>query len=91
MWRAAKKIVFSTTLASTSSGNTALERTFDVEAIRRMKAGETQDLTVGGGDLAAQAFGAGLVDEYHVYFWQSHWEEANTLSQRRSSELSVAQ
>jgi dihydrofolate reductase len=34
-----------------------------------MKAGETHDLMVGGADLAAQAFGAGLVDECHLFFW----------------------
>jgi dihydrofolate reductase len=69
LWRTAEKVVFSKTLASASSGRTTLERTFDVDAIRRMKAGEAQDLTVGGSDLAAQAFRAGLVDECHLYFW----------------------
>ena len=69
MWRAADKVVFSKTLASVSSGRTTLEREFNVEAIRRMKADETRDLTVGGADLAAQAFGAGLVDECHLFFW----------------------
>jgi dihydrofolate reductase len=69
IWRAANKVVFSTTLASASSANTTLERKFDVEAIRQMKAGVSQDLTVGGADLAGQAFGAGLVDECHLYFW----------------------
>ena len=69
MWRAADKVVFSKTLPSVSSDRTSLEREFDVGAIRRMKAGETHDLTVGGADLAAQAFGAGLVDECHLFFW----------------------
>ena len=69
IWRAAGKVVFSKTLTSVSSGRTTLEREFNVEAIRRMKAGETHDLTVGGADLAAQAFGAGLVDECHLFFW----------------------
>jgi dihydrofolate reductase len=69
IWRAANKVVFSKTLASVSSTNTSLERKFDIEAIRQMKADETQDLTVGGADLAAQAFRAGLVDECHLYFW----------------------
>ena len=69
MWRTADKVVFSRTLSSVSSDRTSLEREFDVEAIRRMKAGETHDLTVGGADLAAQAFGAGLVDECHLFFW----------------------
>ena len=41
IWRAADKIVFSKTLTSVSSGRTTLEREFNVEAIRRMKAGKT--------------------------------------------------
>jgi dihydrofolate reductase len=69
MWRAAEKIVFSKTLASASSGRTILERDFNVEAIRRLKAEATRDLTVGGADLAAQAMAAGLVDECHLFFW----------------------
>jgi dihydrofolate reductase len=69
LWRTADKVVFSKTLPSASSNRTSLEREFDVEAIRRMKAGETDDLTVGGANLAAQAFGAGLVDECHLFFW----------------------
>jgi dihydrofolate reductase len=69
LWRAAEKVVFSKTLASVSSGRTVLERDFNVEAIRRMKAEATGDLTVGGADLAAQAMVAGLVDECHLFFW----------------------
>jgi dihydrofolate reductase len=69
MWRAADKVVFSKTLASVSSGRTMVEQEFNVEAIRRMKAEDTRDLTVGGADLAAQAMAAGLVDECHLLFW----------------------
>jgi dihydrofolate reductase len=69
IWRAADKVVFSRTLASVSSGRTTLERDFNFDAIRRLKASETTDLTVGGADLAAQAFAAGLVDECHLFFW----------------------
>ena len=69
IWRGADKVVFSKTLASVSSGRTTLEREFNVESIRRMKAGAAHDLTVGGADLAAQAFAAGLVDECHLFFW----------------------
>ena len=69
IWRAADKVVFSKTLASVSSDRTMLKREFNVEAIRRMKSDGVHDLTVGGPDLAAQAFGAGLVDEYHVFIW----------------------
>jgi len=45
IWRAADKVVFSKTLASVSSGTTTLEREFDVETIRRMKAGKTHALS----------------------------------------------
>jgi dihydrofolate reductase len=69
MWRAADKVVFSKTLASVSSGRTILEQEFNVDAIQRMKAEGTRDLTVGGADLAAQAMAAGLVDECHLFFW----------------------
>jgi dihydrofolate reductase len=69
IWQAADKVVFSKTLASVSSGRTILERDFNVEAIRRMKADETGELTVGGADIAAQAIGAGLVDECHLFVW----------------------
>lgn len=69
IWRAARKVVFSKTLQTVSSDVTTLEPQFDAEAIRRMKAAATADLTVGGGDLAAQAFDAGLVDESHLFVW----------------------
>jgi dihydrofolate reductase len=69
IWREADKIVFSKTLASASSARTTLQREFSIEAIQQLKADAPNDLTVGGADLAAQAFGAGLVDECHLFFW----------------------
>jgi dihydrofolate reductase len=69
IWRGATKVVFSRTLESVASERTTLQPEFDVEAIRRMKAEESLDLTVGGADLAAQALAAGLVDECHFFFW----------------------
>ena len=69
IWRRADKVVFSKSLATVSSARTTLEREFDIVATRQMKAGDTSDLTVGGADLASQAFRAGLVDECHLYFW----------------------
>jgi dihydrofolate reductase len=66
-WQAADKIVYSTTLESVSSANTSIERTFDPEAVRRLKAEADHDLTVDGPNLAAQAIAAGLVDEYHLF------------------------
>jgi dihydrofolate reductase len=65
IWRAADKIVYSRTLPAVSSARTRLEREFDPEAVRRMKARAQRDITIGGADLAAQAIRAGLVDEIH--------------------------
>jgi dihydrofolate reductase len=67
IWQAAEKIVYSTTLADVSSARTRIERAFDPEAIRKMKALAERDLTVGGPGLAAEALKAGLVDECHLF------------------------
>jgi dihydrofolate reductase len=67
IWQAADKIVYSKTLETVSSARTRIERDFDPEAVRRMKASAERDLIVGGPDLAAQAFKAGLVDECHLF------------------------
>lgn len=67
IWQAADKIVYSTTLRAVSTTRTRIEQDFDAQAVRRMKAEVDRDLTVGGPDLAAQAFKAGLVDECHLF------------------------
>jgi dihydrofolate reductase len=67
IWQAADKVVYSTTLETVSSARTRIERAFDPEAVRQMKAAAGRDLGVGGPDLAAQAFKAGLVDECHLF------------------------
>src|SRR5260221_8857658 len=67
LWQAADKIVYSTTLEEVSSARTRLERDFDPEAVRRLKASAERDLSVGGPALAAEALRAGLVDEIHVF------------------------
>ena len=67
IWQAADKIVYSKTLEAVSTAKTRIERDFDPEAIRRMKALAGRDLIVGGPKLAAQAFEAGLVDECHLF------------------------
>jgi dihydrofolate reductase len=66
IWRAAEKIVYSKTLEAVSTARTRIERDFDPEAVRQMKAAAGRDIAVGGPDLAAQAFEAGLVDEVHL-------------------------
>jgi dihydrofolate reductase len=67
IWRAANKIVYSKTLTAASTARTRIERNFDPEAVRRLKAVAERDLAVAGPDLAAQAFRAGLVDECHLF------------------------
>jgi dihydrofolate reductase len=67
IWQAAEKVVYSTTLETVSSARTRIERAFEPDAIRGMKASAERDISVGGPDLAAQAFGAGLVDECQLF------------------------
>jgi dihydrofolate reductase len=67
IWRAADKIVYSRTLETVSSARTRIERDFDPDAVRQLKAAADRDLAVGGPELAAQAFEAGLVDECHLF------------------------
>jgi dihydrofolate reductase len=67
IWQAADKVVYSSTLQEVSSARTRIERDFDPEAVRQMKASADRDITVGGPDLAGQAMRAGLVDELHLF------------------------
>ena len=67
IWQAADKMVYSSTLAAVSSARTRLERVFDPDAVRRLKATAQRDVTIGGPRLAAQALAAGLVDECHLF------------------------
>jgi dihydrofolate reductase len=67
LWQAADKVVYSRTLAAVSSARTRIERDFDPEAVRQLKASAGRDLSVGGPHLAAEAIRAGLVDEYHLF------------------------
>jgi dihydrofolate reductase len=66
IWQAAEKIVYSTTLQRVTTAKTRLERRFEADVVRELKAGATRDLAVGGPTLAAHAIRAGLVDEYHL-------------------------
>ena len=67
VWQAGDKVVYSSTLDAVSTARTRLERRFDPDSIRTMKAAASADLTVGGANLAAHAFRAGLVDECHLF------------------------
>ena len=67
IWQAADKVVYSKTLRTATSARTRIQREFDPEAVRQLKATAGRDLTVGGAVLAALAIEAGLVDEYHLF------------------------
>jgi dihydrofolate reductase len=67
IWQAADKIVYSRTLETASTRRTRIERHFDPDAVRRMKGEAESDLAIGGSELAAHAFRAGLVDECNLF------------------------
>ena len=64
IWRSADKVVYSTTLQEVTSARTRIERSFEPDAVRAIKA--QGDCTVGGAALAAEALRAGLVDEVQL-------------------------
>lgn len=66
-WTAASKVVYSTTLTEVSTADTRIERRFDPEAVTELKAAASGDLMIGGANLAAEAFKAGLVDEAQLF------------------------
>jgi dihydrofolate reductase len=66
IWRAAEKVVYSTTLDSVGTERTRIEREFDPDAVRELKRTAQADIGIGGPKLAAQAIAAGLVDELQL-------------------------
>lgn len=67
IWQTANKIVYSRTLGAVSTRKTQLERSFDPESIRQLKKAVEQDILIGGAELAAHAFRAGLIDECQLF------------------------
>jgi dihydrofolate reductase len=67
IWRLADKIVYSRTLDAVSTARTRIERAFDPDAVRQLKATTQSDVLVGGAGLAAEAFRARLVDECQLF------------------------
>ena len=66
LWNPLPKVVFSTTLSS-AQGNARLASGSLAEEIERLRAEPSEgDIAIGGADLAAQADGLGLIDEYRV-------------------------
>jgi dihydrofolate reductase len=67
LWRAADKVVYSTTLSQVTTSRTRIERTFDADVVRAMVRDSNRDVSIGGPTLAAHAFAAGLVDDVHLF------------------------
>ena len=67
IWQAADKLVYSRTLEAVSTRRTQIERNFNPGAIRQLKEAVEQDILIGGPELAAHAFRAGLIDECHLF------------------------
>jgi dihydrofolate reductase len=67
IWRAASKIVYSTSLPDIAIANARLERSFDALALQKSIAESDKDFGIGGPNLAGQAIKAGIVDEYHQF------------------------
>ena len=66
IWQAAEKIVYSRSLETVSTPHTRLEREFEPQAVRDLKARSPHDIAVDGANLAAQAIRTGLVDEIQL-------------------------
>jgi dihydrofolate reductase len=66
LWQAADKIVYSRSLETVSTPRTRLEREFEPQTVRDLKAHLPHDMSVSGPNLAAQAIRAGLVDELQL-------------------------
>ena len=66
VWCALPKVVFSRTL-QTVQGNARIARGTVAEEVARAADETDRDLSIGGADLAGQAFELGLVDELRVF------------------------
>jgi dihydrofolate reductase len=69
VWRAADKVVYSRSLGEVTTARTRLEREFDPEAVRSLKAEAERELGIGGAELAGHALAAGLVDEINLFLY----------------------
>ena len=67
IWGRADKVVYSRTLSEAASAKTRIEEEFDPEAVRGLKSSASEDLAIGGAELAARGFEAGLVDELQLF------------------------
>ena len=61
IWQGAGKVVYSRTLETVSSARTHIEREFDPDAVRELKARASADITVGGKPIVRWAFSIACV------------------------------
>lgn len=69
VWRAADKIVVSTTLHQPVTARTRIVNALEPDAIRQLKQTGERDLMVGGAHLARAMLAADLVDELFVHVY----------------------
>jgi dihydrofolate reductase len=67
IWRGADKVVYSSSLTAATTTRTRVERSFNPDAVRELKAGTERSIGIGGATLAAAALRAGLVDECRIF------------------------
>ncbi|WP_285249946.1 dihydrofolate reductase family protein [Pseudarthrobacter sp. fls2-241-R2A-168] len=67
IWRGADKVVYSSSLAHATTARTRVERSFNPDAVRELKAGTDRNIGISGATLAAAALRAGLVDECQLF------------------------
>lgn len=67
IWKAERKIVFSSTLDSVGTSNTTLRRAFVASEIRALKEDTSGDIGIGGAGIASSALSMGLLDEIRLF------------------------
>jgi dihydrofolate reductase len=67
IWRGADKVVYSSSLTAAATARTRVERSFNPDAVRELKAGTKRSIGIGGATLAAAALRSGLVDECRIF------------------------
>ncbi|HET6507617.1 MAG TPA: dihydrofolate reductase family protein [Baekduia sp.] len=67
IWRAAEKVVVSSTLAEPATPSTRIMSSFDADALRTLVRDAPTDVSIGGPTIAAEALRAGLVDEIGLF------------------------
>jgi dihydrofolate reductase len=66
IWRAARKIVYSTSLDAVATENTTIERVFDPDSVAELVGRADTDVSIGGAHLAAHALRGELVGEIRM-------------------------